>query len=1382
MTVSRTPFTARVGLLASAWAAVAVLGLAAPGAFAQPTPSRPKPAAEQGKPTPGAAKSSGEVKTFRRAAPPPTDPKAQAAEEDVQKKGPAGPEQRRTRERTSAEDIDDELAILRELLDIERGSETEADTLLELSYVLWDRAEAYELEAFDEQVEVAIAAANDKGDKAEVKRLSMVQEALKEQARAAKLDVINHLKRIERNFPKFAKLDEVLYSLGFHLHELERPGEAVDAYMRLVRKTPRSSYLPDAYLGIGNYYFGRSQGAEAVKWYTKVIDFPDSQVYGWALYYIAWVAYNTQRYDDAVKGFVRVLDYSKNEARGRVSFVEDATKYLVRSWAETGKPKDAFKFFKTVAEGSENDLLLALARYYAEVAAYEKSNLVLEDLVGVTTDEREVVGLLALILDNAYKLRDLPTVVETAVRVANAIRALPNGASEFESLELLLAEVGSTYHAESERTLDLATLEAAEKVYRSYRDSFPNGPNAYDIRHNHALALFQLADRYDLLAEKSRADKKPDIALQQIAQADVYWKDSAQTYEQVIEMQPAGKYAEPSSHRALIAYLRLQDLDQITAERSVDTADLRPVALTNDQQRIADACERYVGIALKNGSKEDVPEALFVAGRLYYQTNHFDEAGRLLSKLVELFPGHPKLALDSARLMLSAFNLNQDGKSLIAWTNTLIVDPRFNQGPLGVTLTEIKSNEEYNKCLELKATPVQAAECLVRYAKAFPDSPQSPRAMAGAARFYREAKRREDVIATYHELARVYPQDPRAAQAVFEIAEIYRECASFDEAATAYEEFVRAYPTSKLIPQALATARVIREKLGQFDKVVENGEAFLEHCAADGAKEERCSPDRRAQAAYDVTEQYIKKGDWKGVLRASDKFLKRSTSIPTHLRLAALVNTGTAQAKLGVGDKGRKLFDEVLRQAKELSDATPPVTLPEIGREAIAQALFMTGELEYAKVGALKGSPRDLKAAVDLAAKKATLAKGAETYYITVESTKNPRWVSAAASRRGRIYQDIATEIKKLPPPPAFKGDLALEWQTQLADKARPHEETAIERYREALKKAGEIFAFDSYWAEARDNLKILDSRFAEQADIKEFTVDVAPVKWSDPQKPIDAIHDLQLQLFSFSSGEVGEDDIAPGDKTAETTKETAPEVKKAWLRLALAHHALGQHREALVVATVAMQVAPELRKSAQLWNMVGQSHRALGNTREALLAFQEAANGDPTAVEPLLNAAAITIRSLDFSATVALLDQVLSRDPANYWARVTRPVALRRTSDDPKVGQQALALLDQVAAVERIEGHYNRCIVAQAVATNERAPLQRALAACEQALRIAGPKHALTGELKKRVDGLKTTIEFLPADDVTPTAPAADAAPATAPTDVAAPGPASPAAAPATP
>lgn len=1247
---------------------------------------------------------SGEVTTFKREV-----PKEQKADKDAKeekKKGPGGPEQRRSRDRTSTEDIDDELSILRELLEIERGSETEGDTLLELSYVLWDRAEAFEMEAYDLTYEVGIAKAEEAGNKLEAKRLKVEQQNLLEQSRTAKLDVVNHLKRIERNFPKYAKLDEVLYSLGYHLGELERPGESVDAYMRLVRKTPQSGYLPDAYLGIGNYYFGRNQGSEALKWYAKVTEFPDASVYGWGLYYIAWVHYNQQHWADAVKGFVRVLDYTKNEARGRVGFWDDGSRYLVRSWAETGNPKNALAFFRKSVPGAEILLLEVLSGHYVDVSEFVKSNIILDELIDLSHNDKAIVRYLGTRVENSYKLHDLEQTVLSVVRLRNAVKQAGGAGDRAIALELLLAEISSTYHAEYERTLSKGTLESSEKVYRVYGELFPSGEHAYDMLHNHALALFQLER----------------------------WTESAAMYEHVIDMKPDGNYAEPSAHRALIAYLKLQDLNAETQDKNVDSADLRPIPLGNEQQRVADACERYINIALKNESKEDVPEALFVVGRLYYQTNHFDKSGPLLAKFVERFADHPKLAQDAARLMLSSFNLGLDGKSLILWTNKLLADPRFNQGKLGETLVAIKSNEEYNKCLELKETPVKAAECLTKYAAAFPDSQQAPRALAGAARFYREAKRRDDVIATYKHLAKTYPKDARAAQSAFEIGEIYRESAAFDDAATAFEEFVKAWPDSKLVPQALATATRIRESLGHYDQVVADGELFLDHFAKD---------ERAVQVAYKLTVQYIKKNDWKGVIRASDKFLKRSLSIPTELRLAAMVNTGTAQQKLGIGDKGRKLFDDVIRQAEEIAKAGKMGELPEIGRDAIAQALFMTGEIEFEKVKALKGSPKDLKAATELAAKKVKAATGADRFYAEAESAKNPRWVAAASSRRGRIYQEIANSIKTLPPPPSLarSEELKSEWASQLADKAKPHEETAIARYREALKKAAEIYAFDSYWAEARDNLKVLDTKFAELADVKEFAVEVAPIAWADAQKPADAVRDLRYKLFDLSSGAAVEEGKTP----VETTRAASPEVAAAYARLAAAHHALGQHRETQVVALVGTQVAPELKKSAQLLNMLGLSHLALGETREALIDFREAAAADPTVTQPLLNAAAISIRNLDFEATVSLLDEVLKRDPGNYWAQVTRPVALRRVSDDPQKAKEALESLDKLAQSDpRIEGLYNRCVIAQATLTSGKPALQQALEACKAAQKVAGSS-ALGKELGKRVQGIGQAIEFSP-------------------------------------
>lgn len=1232
------------------------------------------------------------------------------AKKDKAASGPGGPEQRRSRERSSVEDIDDELSILRELLDIERGSETEADTLLEISYVLWDRALAYEIEAYDVKLEVCINSAEDAEEK---RRCQQAQQNLLEQGRAAKLDVINHLKRIERAFPKFAKLDEVLYSLGYHLGELERPGEAVDAYMRLVRKTPKSNYVPDAYLGIGNYYFSKNNGGEALKWYTRVLDFPDSAVFGWGLYYIAWVHYNTQRWDEAVKGFIRVLDYSKNEARGRVTFVEDAGKYLVRAWAEVGKPKEALAFFKRVAPGSEAMLLDMMALYYAEISQFAKSIDVVDQLIEFAKDDQEMLRYIALRLDNSYRLHDLNETAKSALMLSNALKAgFKASDKKMSDLESLLAEIASTWHIEYQRTLVVATLEGIEKIYRVYAENFAKGANAYTMLYNHALALYQLQR----------------------------WSDSAEMYERVIEMEPAGKYAEPSAHRALVCYINLQDLAAETNTKADDTADTRPIPLTKEEERVAKACERYIDTAERNKVEdEDVPKAMFIAGRLFYQKNQFDKAAAMLGKFVTRFPSH-EYAYDGARLMVSALWLGQDGKGLREWVDKLIKDPRFNQGALGTTITEFKSNEDYNRCIELKDQPIKAAECLSGYAQAFKDKApeKAAQALSGAARFYRQAKKRDKIVEVYRTLAATFASDKRAPQSLFEIGEIYRESADFRMAAESFEAFVKAYPTHEKVPQALATATRYRELLGDYDKVVEDGELFLQTFAKDK---------RAAEVAYNVTVQYINKGDWKGVIRASDKFLKRSEAIPTELQMAAQVNTGTAQFKLGMGDKGLALYKKVIETGEALATQGKLVELPQVGRDALVQALFMKGELEFEKVRALKGNPKNLEAAQKLLADKAEKIKAAEQMYAEAEGAKNPKWVAAAASRRGRIWQDLATTIKNLPPPPQFKTDeLKTEWQGQVAEKALPLFDKAKERYREALKKASEIFAFDSYWAEARDNLKTLDPKFADLTDIKEFMVEATPWKPGDVGKPQEAIRDTRYQLFDLSTGAAVDESASVKPAEAETTPAANPELAKSFVRLAMAHSALGQHREALFVCSYAFRNAPELKKSVEMWMILAASYQQLGMTREYLVALEEAAKADPSQIQPLLNAAAVTVRYLDFDNTVRLLDEVLKRDPSNYWALVTRPVALRRQSDDPAKSKEALESLSAAAEKDsRPELHYNRCLVAMGILTNGKPELQQALEICQKSQDTVGPKHALFKELKKRVDGLKTTIEFMP-------------------------------------
>ncbi len=1227
--------------------------------------------------------------------------------------GPGGPEQRRDRERSSVEDIDDELNILRELLEIERGSETEADTLLEISYVLWDRALAYELEAYDVKIETCINAAEEESDR---RRCRVQQQNLMEQGRAAKLDVVNHLKRIERMFPRFAKLDEVLYSLGYHLGELERPGEAVDAFMRLVRKTPRSNYVPDAYLGIGNYYFGKNNGGEAIKWYTKVLDHPDSAVFGWGLYYIAWVHYNTQNWDNAVKAFIRVLDYSKteiSEKRGRVTFLEDAGKYLVRSWAEIGKPKDALAFFKRVAPSSEVMLLDMLALYYTEVSAYAKSNEAIDQLIEFAKDDQQMVRYLALRLENSYKMHDLAETVKSVGLLGNALEhGFKASDKRRADLEGLLAEVASYYHHEYEGTLNPATLEATEKIYRIYGDHFIDGQNAYVMRYNHALSLYQLER----------------------------WAEAAAIYEKVIDMKPDGKFAEPSAHRALVCYIKQQNLNAETGTKAEDTPDLRPVPFNKDEERVAKACERYIDTADRNKVvDEDVPVAMFISGRLYYQKNQFDKASAMLAKYVGRFPEH-LYAYNAAQLLISALWLSQDGKGLRLWVDQLIKDPRFNRDVLGKTITEFKSNEEYNKCIEYKDEPVRAAECLTAYSNGFKDknADKAAQALSGAARFYRTAKKRDKIIETYKTLAATFSADKRAPQSLFEIGELYRESADFRAAAEAYEAYVKAYPAHEKVPQALATATRYRELLGDYDKVVENGELFLQTFSKDK---------RAAEVAYNVTVQYLNKGDWKGVIKASDKFLKRSEATPVELQLAAMVNTGTAQFKLALGDKGLGHFTRVIDTGKQISAAGKFAELPMIGRDALVQALFMKGELEFEKVRGMKGAPKNLDAAAKLLNEKVQKVTEADAVYAEAEGAKNPKWTAASSSRRGRIWQDVAVSLKNLPAPPQFgkSDELKTEWLNKMAEKASPLFDKAKDRYREALRKAAEVFAFDTYWAEARDNLKGLDPAFAELADVKEFMVEAVPYKAAESGKPADVIRDTRYRLFELSSG-AAVDESAATKPSAEVVPAANPEVAKAYVRLATAHLQAGSPRDAIFAASYGIRNAPELKNSAELWNVFAAAYQALGQTREALVALEEAGKADPTVIQPLLNAAAVTVRFLDFENTVRLLDEVLKRDTTNYWARVTKPVAVRRLSDDPAKAKEALDLINSWAKDEtRPELHYNRVIIATTVLKGDKPKLQEALAICKESQAAMGTKHALSKEVAKRCKGIEDTISFMP-------------------------------------
>ena len=79
-------------------------------------------------------------------------------------------------------------------------------------------------------------------------------------------------------------MDVVLFQLAQLLAEDKQEERARPLYKRLIKEYPQSPYLPHAYLAFADHFFESRDLENAVSFYDRVLQYPDSSVYGYALY------------------------------------------------------------------------------------------------------------------------------------------------------------------------------------------------------------------------------------------------------------------------------------------------------------------------------------------------------------------------------------------------------------------------------------------------------------------------------------------------------------------------------------------------------------------------------------------------------------------------------------------------------------------------------------------------------------------------------------------------------------------------------------------------------------------------------------------------------------------------------------------------------------------------------------------------------------------------------------------------------------------------------------------------------------------------------------------------------------------------------------------
>ena len=231
-----------------------------------------------------------------------------AAPKRKAKGGPTGPSLQidmstqlgRERTRARAEGLlEKEISILQRLVRNSANDDPRRpEVLLRLAETQFEMqiAKNAKVRSFDDPIYEACT--RDK-DKARCKQARDGQKAAEGELDAIREDSIRTYATLVRDHPNFKRMDEVLFSLAFALQELDQFDKARSVYRRLIKDYPNSRFVPNAYLSFAEYYFNDEVDMDAAaKFYRKVLEFPPKRnsVYGYALYKIAWVEYNRERY------------------------------------------------------------------------------------------------------------------------------------------------------------------------------------------------------------------------------------------------------------------------------------------------------------------------------------------------------------------------------------------------------------------------------------------------------------------------------------------------------------------------------------------------------------------------------------------------------------------------------------------------------------------------------------------------------------------------------------------------------------------------------------------------------------------------------------------------------------------------------------------------------------------------------------------------------------------------------------------------------------------------------------------------------------------------------------------------------------------------------
>lgn len=950
---------------------------------------------------------------------------------------------------------DEAIMQLRDLIRSTPASNPQrAEFLFNLGELYWDRAKYYErssVEKGDECYEFERSGQQDrlKACKRQIK--DMLEESKRLRKEATDLNV-----QIIQNYPSFKDLDKVYFHLGSSLMDDNKSEQALEVFRRLIAEFPNTRYLPEVLLNFGEYYFETEDMRAALKAYEKAAEYKDSPVYTYALYKMGWTHFNLGAPEKAVDLFLQVLRTAqkRTEDPNSKSLIRQTRNDIVRTYAHIGVADKALAFFRKEKVADDEEQLLTigerLAIHYSDLGKVDESTRMYRQLINLNQQTVRTLDFQFEIVRNqttrnAYSKES----IEELVRLMRLVQLADKGHFKDQNpqkyaatnlrIEELVRSWASTYHAEAQKTKNQDLYAMAYYLYKFYLETFPRGEQLYTMNFFYGELLYQL--------EK--------------------WEEAAAAYEQVIAINPNGEYTEDVVLGTVLSYFKIVNTSEeqaalsnnFDAEAKGETK-IKPIPTPKEipavHQRLIKACEAYMRLAPQG---ERIVDVKYTLARAYYDHDHLKPAAALFREIA-FQHGEHRLGKIAANLHLDSLNLLQDFESLHQAVVEYIEQEPVKDQAFMQEAQGLETSIRFKKCAVLDEGEKweEAGQCFIDFARDFPESQYSDKALYNAALDFERQKEIGKAIQIRLHLLKVKPNSDLAPETLFNIGGNFHALAVYSEASNYYELFVKNFPEHASTESALTNASTFRQGLGQYDKALQNYQRYLELFAKKDAT-------KAAEVFFQIAKVYEQQKQAKQAFEQYDNYIKRFGKSGTNDRLleaqvaVGLYHWNTSQK--GNRKKALEEFDKTLKSYERLPDADKRAMTT--GRDAAAQAQFMIGESVFEKMVAISISSKDERELQNKLRQKMTVAEEAQKIFEQVILFGRPDWAIAALFRIGTQYQEFADTIRNSPVPARLNEDQQEIYRGILEDRAAEIEARAVKSYEQALDTARKANWFNEY-------------------------------------------------------------------------------------------------------------------------------------------------------------------------------------------------------------------------------------------------------------------------------------------------------------------------------